>query len=467
MKRKIVSRLMISNVIILTIIFIVNVFITGGLYLQKKRKGIVNYRAKSADYYDPSEAVRTIGKNLKLEDGKLILLDEDKEFIKNERAWIQILDEDRRQIYSYNLPGHIQKEYSNFELVDSNLNSKPDTLFVQKFDSNRLLLIGFSNSKVRKYTNAYNLNFQNSYILTVLVFIGLLNVFMSILAGVFIKKSFLEPAYSMIGDIEVLKDGGYIKKDTNSMIYGEVFSNLNNLSTKLEMAEKERERLSQLRKEWILNISHDLKTPLSSIKGYSEILASGYDLTKEEVESYAKVILEKSMYIDELIEELNLSIKIKDENSPYHFEKIELVSFMRDTIVFVLNENIKNEVSVDFNYNRDQIYIRGDYSLLRRAILNLIYNSIEHNHKKVAIEVDLSAVEGKVNLSIADNGRGIEKGEDDNIFNKYYRGGNTKIKGTGLGLAIVKDIIEKHEGNIEYVAGEVGAEFNIELEEYS
>lgn len=173
-------------------------------------------------------------------------------------------------------------------------------------------------------------------------------------------------------------------------MYNDLYYSLNNLSDRLQENKRNRKKLDNMREEWISNISHDIKTPLASIQGYAEIIKDeDYDFTKEEIGEYAEIIENKSKYIKELVEDLNLSTRLKNNTLTLNKEKINLVNLIKDIIIDILNDTRYENREIDFHCENDNIEINGDRILIRRAIINILFNAIVHNSEDVKINVTL------------------------------------------------------------------------------
>lgn len=213
----------------------------------------------------------------------------------------------------------------------------------------------------------------------------------------------------------------------------------------------ERQKLEQLREEWIQNLSHDLKTPLASIKGYGELMAEeDYLLTREETKDYAKIICQKAQYMEELLEDLKLTQSLKWGLIPLKKEKQNLVEVLREIAIDVLNNPHYSQRKIQFKPQKERIYFSFDKSLLRRAFTNLTYNAVVHNQEDTEVFITI-AEEDKIMITIEDNGRGMSPKELENLFTRYIRGTNTgeNHRGSGLGMTIAKQIIEVHGGEIK------------------
>lgn len=294
-------------------------------------------------------------------------------------------------------------------------------------------------------------------LLEVLIGMPILEFIVAISFGVKFSKKVTEPMKEVIKGVENLEDGKYDILYEEYGLYKDVKVKLNNLANKLKQNEVERKKIEVMRNEWISNITHDIKTPLSSIKGYAELLESYSDFTEDEIKQYGFVINQKSEYIKELVDDLNLTVYLKDDKRILNMQKVNLVTEIKKSIISILNDSIYSEREITFESNKDVIEETFDIKLLKRLINNIIYNALIHNDEDVKIDVEVLKAE-KTHIIIKDNGNGISEEDLENIFNKYYRGTNTSYlhKGSGLGMAIVYNIVKAHgwDINIESKLGE-------------
>lgn len=214
-------------------------------------------------------------------------------------------------------------------------------------------------------------------------------------------------------------------------------------------------------KELISNISHDLKTPLTTIKGYTEGLLDGVADTPERREKYLKMIYAKAGDMTTLVDELAFYTKIDTNNIPYHFEKIRVNDYFQDCAEDSRAELELINVTLEFqSMIGDEVMVLGDREQLRRVMNNLIGNAVKYrgNKDQGIIEVSLLEEENMVRVEVKDNGQGISRESLPYVFERFYRADisrNSKQGGSGLGLAIAKKIIEEHEGTIR-AESEVG-----------
>lgn len=213
-------------------------------------------------------------------------------------------------------------------------------------------------------------------------------------------------------------------------------------------------------KELISNISHDLKTPLTAIKGYAEGLNDGVADTKEKQEKYLRTISAKANDMSVLVDELSYYARIDSDTVPYSFKGINLYEYFNDCIEDLkLDTEIKNTEIVLHNYVDASVFVVADAEQLKRVVHNIVSNSVKYLDKeKGLIQIRIKDVGEYVQLEIEDNGSGIGEVELPFIFERFYRADasrNSKKGGSGLGLAIAKKVIEDHSGQI-WVESELG-----------
>lgn len=206
-------------------------------------------------------------------------------------------------------------------------------------------------------------------------------------------------------------------------------------------------------KELISNISHDLKTPLTAIKGYTEGIMDGVADTPEKREKYLKTIYTKAVDMTSLVDELSFYTKIDSNTIPYNFAKIYVDQYFTDCIEELgLDLEVKNIDVAYFNYTDDNVRVIADPEQLKRVVNNIIGNSVKYiDKKKGIINVRINDLGNYVRIDVEDNGKGIAEKDLPNIFDRFYRtdeSRNSSKGGTGLGLAIAKKIIEEHGGSI-------------------
>lgn len=243
-------------------------------------------------------------------------------------------------------------------------------------------------------------------------------------------------------------------------VFKEMFDALAHLSRTLQLNEQRQKDMERTREEWITGLSHDLKTPLSSIFGYAAILESEqYEWARGEVGQFGRTIREKADYMNGLIEDLNLTYRLKNNALPMVKETIAAVETIRRITVEMVNDPCATEHQIAFRAHVPVITAEVDPTYFRRIIINVLANAIKHTPPGTQVLVDVSAsgtTEGFV-VKVVDNGPGMDAETQTSLFERYYRGGHTEedVSGTGLGMAIAKQLVLAHDGNIS-VESELG-----------
>ncbi len=224
---------------------------------------------------------------------------------------------------------------------------------------------------------------------------------------------------------------------------------------RLRLKETSVEKLESDRrnKELISNISHDLKTPITAIKGYVEGIMDGVADSPEKMERYIRTIYNKANEMDILINELTLYSKIDSNRIPYNFNTISVNSYFDDCAIDLKVDLESRGIAFDYlNYVEDDVKIIADAEQLKRVINNIISNSVKYMDKtQKRINLRVKDVGDFVQVEIEDNGKGIGTKELPYIFERFYRtdaSRNSATGGSGIGLSIVKKIVEEHGGKI-------------------
>ncbi|WP_243014723.1 HAMP domain-containing sensor histidine kinase [Brevibacillus sp. FSL L8-0520] len=241
-------------------------------------------------------------------------------------------------------------------------------------------------------------------------------------------------------------------------LYKEVIGGFYEMAERLAATEKERSRLEKTREEWMTGISHDLRTPLSTIQGFGHLLESGqYTWTDEELQGMGKMIREKGDYMLALLQDFSLAFQLKNQALSFPVGKLEINEFVRRTVLRYVNDVTLAHVSFAFESSPDAIFIKSDAKWLQRVLDNLIWNGIKHNPPGVAITLKTWRDEREAFIAVEDNGVGFDEETKHNLFERYYRGTATEdgTDGTGLGMNIAKAIVLAHKGKID-VESQVG-----------
>ncbi|MDP4083282.1 MAG: HAMP domain-containing sensor histidine kinase [Bacillota bacterium] len=286
-----------------------------------------------------------------------------------------------------------------------------------------------------------------------------------------LEKQILQPIDTLIGGVEDIAKGNYdtvISHPTKNKIQA-LIAAFNNMARELKKAEEIQKEYEENRKLLIANISHDLKTPITSIQGYMEAILDGV-VPEDKTENYFKIIYNNTEYMNRLIDDLFLFSKIDMDKLEYHFEKILIGAFTSDLMEEFAFEFEENNLGFHFK-NRliEDCFVYIDRKRIHQAIQNIIGNARKYgDEQNLALDCELYYYgRDTIELQIKDNGPGISSEKLPYIFNRFYRIEKERTKNlmsTGLGLSIAKELVKAHGGDITVNSMEgVGSCFTIIL----
>lgn len=238
------------------------------------------------------------------------------------------------------------------------------------------------------------------------------------------------------------------------------------LASTLEYMASELSKLDEYRKDFISNISHDFRSPLTSIKGYIEAILDG-TIPEEKQGRYLNIILSESNRLSKLTNSL-LELNNYDSYGLWLVTKdFDIVQLVKNAINTFEGKCIEKSISIYLNNHCETSYVHADKTKIQQVIYNLLDNAIKFTPEKKSIYVTLTEKNDKIFVSVKDEGAGIPKDSIKNIWVRFYKADTSRGKdkqGTGLGLSITKEIIKAHNENINVVSTEgVGSEFTFSL----
>lgn len=413
---------------------------------------VFSYNQEGMD--DPEGLVLAFQKEIIVEDESVSITNKGKKFLQEHGAWLQVLNHNSDEVFQMYKPENTPTHYSPSELILRYKYAVGDyTTFVAKLDNStqaESYIIAFPSKQALRKSVYFNFdNFTSLYPYGILMLIGV-TILCILLFAYIVARYMSNPVVTIIEHINRLKQGQYKQVSKKRGIYADVYANLNQLSHQLEDINIQRKKLDTMREEWIVNISHDLKTPLSSIKGYSEVIANqDYKITAQEMYKYAEVIQNKTVYIEKLVNDLKLTYQLKNALLPIKKTTVDIIDLTRESIIEFMNMPNYKDRLIEFECSQEQLLIIADPGLIQRVLVNLINNALIHTDIDTYVQVYIKQTPTHAVVTIIDNGDGINKKDLPHIFDRYYRGTNTDPKNSsGLGMAIVKEIIVAHGGEI-------------------
>jgi len=281
-------------------------------------------------------------------------------------------------------------------------------------------------------------------------------VFTGIILTTLLYKGLISPINELNVAMKSIKNGDFdyrLETEGEGGEIGDLYRNYEDMRLRLKENAEEKIQREKQNRELISNISHDLKTPITAIKGYAEGMIDGVADTPEKIDRYIKTIYNKANDMEKLINELTVYSGIDNNKIPYHFHKIQVDEYFRDCIEEVGLDLESMNFKLDYvNLVSQDTTIIADPEQLKRVINNIISNSVKYMDKPQG-EINIRILDevDSIRVEIEDNGKGISPKDLPNIFDRFYRtdaSRNSGTGGSGIGLSIVKKIIQDHGGYI-------------------
>lgn len=285
---------------------------------------------------------------------------------------------------------------------------------------------------------------------------------LSLILSVFLSNRIASPIISMHHPATELASGNY---DVN--FNGGPFTELDDLASTLNSATEKLSKVDELRKDLIANMSHDIKTPLTMIKAYAEMIQdiSGDNPVKRN--EHLDVILKEVDYLDHLVTDMSELSKMQSGNFEIKLSQFDLIEEIEDVVL--LMKGLCDEKSIQMSVNAPEcVLVSCDRVKIKQVIYNFVSNAIKHSGSGTAVEIEVTDRDGIVKVMVKDNGPGISEDDLPYIWDRYYKidkGFKRSLKSTGLGLAIAKAILDTHGANYGVISEEgKGSCFWFELE---
>ena len=383
---------------------------------------------------------------------------------------IQILGASGHELFVYQKPEQVPAAYSSAELLQLLQTGKledSDTTVFAGTTSNAgeryvyLLYFPVNVSKVTMYVNGEQFSGGKAILLPILSALFLLVLVLGVLYGLFTTRSMKR----LTAAVHEIAARSYLPTQDHG-VFQDLYDSLNGLDAEIRASDQLRAQTETMREEWIANITHDLKTPLSPIKGYAEILQETGGDDREQCSRYAGIMLKNACYMETLIDDLKLTYQLENGMLPIHREEQNIVRFLKELAITILNTPEYETRTIHFESVEEVIPFPFDQTLLTRAFRNLVINSFVHGDEHTEVTLRITASSSTLQVVVADNGAGMSPEVAEHLFDRYYRGTDTgqKPEGTGLGLAIAKGVVELHGGRITVASiPDVGTTFHIEF----
>lgn len=418
----------------------------------------------------------------------------DLEAIQNIGGWVEELDEDYRVVRIYGQKKMGAGRYSTDELLEltSPLGQTEYMGFLVQPEDRSTQYLCFYDRAVMQVSLSLNLNDMEKYgtpdFFIIFLPVSILEI---VLISLYLKRKIKNPLDQIIAGMESLKaslsstdhgntaDSSAICGKEESLRAGssgarihikteaefeKIVDTFNMMAQQLEEEKARREQLTRKKNQMLLELSHDIRTPIATIKSYAKALEEGL-VPEEKTESVYRIIDSKTDRVEKLSDDMFTMLKMDNPDYELRVETMNLCEFLRQLCVEYYDEITEAGFDFGIDIPDGEIMVSADISLLARVVTNLLSNALRYNQTGRAIAVSLSAACGKAVLVVSDDGKEIDEAFAGQMFHAFSRGDQARKTdgGTGLGLAISQIIIEKHGGSIGYCRREERNVFAVEL----
>lgn len=358
----------------------------------------------------------------------------------------------------------IENSYYKKDFINSNLSKKVYTLINPRF-KNKTIIYGIKlddNNYAFVSASLEPIDTTITVLKNQFIYVTMLVIILSLIVSYFVSRKISSGVIKINKEAKKLSKGNFdVKFDTDQPIL-----ELSELAETLEYTKDELSKTENLRRELLANVSHDLKTPLTMIKAYAEMVR---DVTYKDDTKRTKdlnIIIEETDRLNVLVNDILELSKIQSGTQKLTIEQFDLEKFVKNIIkrYDIMSENKKYKFKVSINKN---IIVSADRKRIEQVMYNLINNAINYTGDDKKIIISALELENTVRIEVKDTGKGIDKEELENIWDKYYKIDKTHSReqvGSGVGLSIVKNILINHNCNygVESIKGN-GTTFYFEL----
>lgn len=452
--RRFVSILLLSAVLLV----IINVAVYAVLVSEKAP-------TETTSPYDIAEKA---GEALQvLPDGTYCLSEEVSSELEEKNIWAIFIGNDTLQTEwkSHNVPEMIPNHYSLSDIAALSVGYLKGYPTYVGNNENGIVVLGFSKDSFWKHMRAswdYSLIRDLPYIFLKIL---LINLVLILAIYMLVNGKLLKSVQPMIKGIQNLSAGEPVHIPETGVL-SEICTNINRASDILQKQKEQLRKKERARANWIAGVSHDIRTPLSVVMGYAGQLENSHHLSEDERKK-AAAIVKQSARIKNLINDLNLASKLEYHMQPLMKKRENAVAIVRQVVVDFMNMAVDDRFLIEWKTDAalQVCEIEADRELLKRAVVNLLQNSMVHNENGCQIDVSVEAKDGSCMICVDDNGEGVSDEQIEKLNHvPHYMVCDTNVDGQqhGLGLLIVRQIIEGHGGAMTISRGTYGG-FHVTL----
>lgn len=413
---------------------------------------IINFAALAAWLIDAGSDVKRgysisqIASELAPAEGGYALTEPAKNQMDHNKQWAMLIAPNGAVTWSYQLPSDVPLQYTLSDVAGfSRWYLKDYPVYVWQHPDGLFVIGSPKNSMWKHNMEISQKAMENSrfWLPLFLIINGVTAIFLALLLGFRLFRSLKK----VTGGIEDMEKKRPVKLPTHGIL-GDLALGINQASDQLTRQEAALNKRDNARTTWIAGVSHDIRTPLSIAMGYSSQLEEDLTLNRDQ-RDLAGIIRRQCERIKALVSDLNLASKLEYDMQPLRKESVGLAPMLRSTVTDILNSGIPDiyEITLSVQEQAQNGVISADQDLLKRAVSNLIINSMAHNPDGCSIEIELKKNAEAYIFSIADNGIGFKAEILEQLNDPKEL---TELKNHGLGLTIVRQIVKAHGGSIAF-----------------
>ena len=434
LRYKIWLYLIVFSLSILILLWLFQVIFLNGYYKWYKTKELINTAHNITETYN-EENYETMLDDISHRDSACI------ELIKNNRL-VYVSN-----IFNKGCMANTKDDLYKKDFIESNNISARYTLKNPRFNNETLVLAFKLDNTTHLFVSASlePIDATVTILRSQLFYITLIVIILSLVVSYFISRIISNPIIKMKNKAKCLAHGNYNITFENSDI-----EEINELAKTLNYACNELEKTEDLRRELMANVSHDLKTPLTMIKAYAELIRDVTHKDKEKMNKNLNTIIEETDRLNILVNDILELSKIRSNSTPLELEEFDLNELIKTIItryeIYIEKENYNIEYK-----EKPNTIIKADKKRIEQVIYNLVNNAINYTGDDKKVTINIKEEKQNIKVEIKDTGKGISKKDLEYIWDKYYKVDKTHSRvqvGSGIGLSIVKNILISH--NFEY-----------------
>lgn len=381
-------------------------------------------------------------------------------------GWLEHLDSTKQLVQVYGKKSDDINHYSENQLFDllQNHDQQPYyySMYQNTFDQRKqYLLLKIPRDNILVSKDIKQADIFDPFAKSFMSYLGMFAMIMLVFIVLYIywtARRIKNPLIIILDALTKMTDGDYsarihLKAEHEFVQIRDTF---NYMADVLEETRRENEVLEKGKQRMLMDISHDLKTPITSIQGYAKALKEGMATDEDRKQRYLEYIYQKSIRVNHLINNLFELLKLDAPEYRLHLRLEEITEFVRDMVVLHYTEMLDKQFHLQLDIPEREIYLYFDRIQLTRVLSNLLVNAIKYNPAGTTMRISLSEEKYHVVIMIADDGIGIPEDIKENIFEPFVRADSSRASegGTGLGLSIAKRIVTKHGGTIKITSNE-------------